>query len=156
MSYLNAFARLDLALAALRRRFQRSASSELIRFINKDGSNCVCLVVRRKIGRQRHVAFVSVAGSPNHPAASIEGLASSAFRELGAPAASLVFWFVDRHEWDDGITIQRVEFLSLAAGKFSGPQWIAETLPGPLLKQVALARPEIFSAWPATAPGGPR
>jgi hypothetical protein len=81
-------------------------------------------VVCCKVGREHHVAFVSVPGSPSRPAANIEGLASSVFRVMGAPTASLVFWDVDRDEWDDGITIHRVEFLSLIDGRLSDPKWI--------------------------------
>ncbi|CAN5341118.1 hypothetical protein BH10PSE4_BH10PSE4_11400 [soil metagenome] len=129
---------------------------ETIRFVTKNGGNCYCQIVRCRIGRARHVAFLNVAGSPHHPTASVEGLASSAFRDMGAPAASLVFWDVDRHEWDDGITIHRVEFQSLVAGRFSGPKWISEAMPEALAKQVALAQHEIFANWTATAPGGRR
>jgi hypothetical protein len=126
---------------------------ELIRFFNKDGGNCVCLVVCCKVSRKHHVAFVSVPGSPSRPAANIEGLASSVFRVMGAPTASLVFWNVDRDEWGDGITIHRVEFLSWVDGRLSDPKWISEALPDALAKQVALAEQEISNG---TAPAGGR
>jgi hypothetical protein len=132
---------------------RRLPAHELIRFFNKDGGNCVCLVVCCKVGREHHVAFVSVPGSPSQPAANIEGLASSVFRDMGAPTASLVFWDVDRHQWDDGITIHRVEFLSLIDGRFSGPKWIPETLPHALAKQIARAQYETSTG---TAPAGGR
>lgn len=139
---------LNAILATLPRVRHRLPTHQLIRFMNKDGGNCVCLVVRCKVGRERHIAFVSVAGSPSRPAANIEGLASSVFRVMGAPTASPVFWNVDRDEWDDGITIHRVEFLSLIDGRLSGPKWIPETLPCALAKQIARAGPKISNETP--------
>ena len=135
-------------LAILPRVRSRLPAHEIIRFFNKDGGNCVCLVVCCKVGRKHHIAFVSVAGSPSRPTANIEGLASSVFRVMGAPTASRVFWDVDRDEWDDSITIHRVEFLSLIDGRFSGPKWIPETLPCALAKQIARAGHKISNETP--------
>ncbi|WP_419318818.1 hypothetical protein ACN2C7_17845 [Caulobacter sp. ErkDOM-E] len=156
MSYPNAFPCLSRALAALRQRRQRPATSEIIRFVTKNDGVCYCQVVRCKIGRKRHVAFLNVAGSLHHPTGDIEGLASSALRDMGAPAASLVFWEVDRYETDDRIFIHRVEFQSPASGRFSDPKWIPEALPEALAKQVALAQHEIFLNWTPRAPRGRR
>lgn len=159
MSYPNAFARLNLAWAALRRRLKPTASNEIIRFVDKSGSHVVCQMVSIAIGGRRNVVFISVAGSPNDPAAHIEGLASSAFRDLGAPAASLVFWTIDSDEWDlcdERVTIHRLEFTSFADGRFSGPKWIPEAMPDALAKQVARAQHELFPNSAATVPGGRR
>lgn len=112
---------------------------EVIHFMTRHGGVCQCHVVRCAIGDKLHVAFLNIAGSPQHPTGDIEGLASAALRVMGAPAASLVFWDVDRHEWEDRVTCHRVEFGSLSRGGFSSPRWRMEPLPEPLAEAVARA-----------------
>ena len=112
---------------------------EVIHFMTRHGGICHCHVVRCAIGDKLHVAFLNIAGSKQHPTGDIEGLASAALRVMGAPAASLVFWDVDRHEWEDRVTHHRVEFGSLSRGGFSSPRWRMEPLPQPLADAVERA-----------------
>lgn len=112
---------------------------EVIHFMTRHGGVCHCRVVCCAIGDKLHVAFLNIAGSPQHPTGDIEGLASAALRVMGAPAASLVFWDVDRHEWEDRVTYHRVEFGGLSRGGFASPRWRMEPLPELLAEAVARA-----------------
>lgn len=112
---------------------------EVIHFMTRHGGVCHCHVVRCAIGDKHHVAFLNIAGSPQHPTGDIEGLASLALRVMGAPANSLVFWDVDRHEWEDRVTYHRVEFGGFRRGAFSFPRWHMEPLPQPLADAVERA-----------------
>lgn len=112
---------------------------EVIHFMTRHGGVCHCHVVRCAIGDKHHVAFLNIPCSPQHPTGDIEGLASLALRVTGAPANSLVFWDVDRHEWEDRVTYHKVEFGSLRRGAFSLPRWHMEPLPQPLAEAVERA-----------------
>lgn len=142
-----------MKIPALFRPRRELAEHEVIHFRTRHGGVCHCRVVCCAIGGKLHVAFLNVTGSPQHPTGDIEGLASLALRVLGAPANSLVFWDVDRHEWEDRVTYHRVEFGSLSRGSFSSPRWRMEPLPEPLAEAVARAWATGATVKPGTSAG---
>jgi len=156
MSFQIAFARLDSAKTAFFRKLRRPPAHEVIRFYRTDGRTCVCSVIQQKIGRKRHVAFIRMAAYAGDPAESIEGLASAASRDLGAPAASLTFWYVNQGEWEGRSTILKVEFAAFADGRFAGPRWIPQDMPRVLARQVERAQRTLSSSCTASVLGGRR